>query len=494
MRLKRAKEQINPITEFVSGAISSKEIRTNVIKAELVFLISSFALPFLMALAYALVSNSTLAEIFANAYRYAILGGLLFIAMNIIVCFYFFKKKVTRQFAKEVGVLSVIWGVTFLVGVIFADYISLFIAPICIIGLMIALLIDGNLALYTNTVAVVAFYICYCTLNPDYELMTVISAVFTQTVGGCFLILISKKVYTRMSFFIDSLLVSLFIAFPIAFLSGLIHDYTAIADALKNGVWSFVSFLSGLAVFMVLLPIFEFFFGMYSNFRLDEICAPDAPLMAKLAKEAPGTYNHSLAMANLAQACAMAIGENAALARAGACYHDVGKLRNPICFTENQTDYNPHDDYIPEVSVSLITRHPRDGAELIRKNRLPESLAKIAEEHHGQTMVGFFLNKTRGFTDEQLIKSDFSYKSPKPSTKISGLIMIVDTVEAATRSQGVDKDVRNFTAFIHRLIMEKMDSGQFSECPLTLKDLQIIEETLVKTLPSLYHQRIKYTK
>ena len=165
MRLKRAKEQINPIAEFVSGAISSKEIRTNVIKAELVFLISSFALPFLMALAYALVSNSTLAEIFANAYRYAILGGLLFIAMNIIVCFYFFRKKVTRQFAKEVGVLSVIWGVTFLVGVIFADYISLFIAPICIIGLMIALLIDGNLALYTNTVAVVAFYICYCTLQ-----------------------------------------------------------------------------------------------------------------------------------------------------------------------------------------------------------------------------------------------------------------------------------------------------------------------------------------
>ncbi|MBR1625313.1 MAG: hypothetical protein IJ676_06200, partial [Clostridia bacterium] len=124
----------------------------------------------------------------------------------------------------------------------------------------------------------------------------------------------------------------------------------------------------------------------------------------------------------------------------------------------------------------------------------PEALARIAEEHHGQTTVGFFLNKTRGFTDEQIANSDFSYDGPKPSTKISGLIMIVDTVEAATRSQGIDKDNRNFTAFIHRLIMSKMDSGQFSECPLTLKDLQIIEDTLVKTLPSLYHQRIKYTK
>ena len=347
--------------------MTKNDKRKSIVKAELVFAFVAFALPFIMALAYVFVSDNSIEEVFSKAYRYAFLGVLLFFALNIIGSFYFFKRKITKQFGKEICVISTVLAITFIVGTIFADYISMFIAPICIIGLMIALLIDGNLALYVNTVSVVAFYICYCSFGNDYELATVLSAIFTQAVGGCFLILISKKVYTRISFFVDSLLVSLLVAFPIAFVSGLLRlgegDISEIiVIALKNGLWSLVSFVLGLSVFMVCLPIFEFLFGMYSNFRLDEICAPDAPLMAKLAKEAPGTYNHSLAMANLAQACAMAIGENVALARAGACYHDVGKLRNPICFTENQTDYNPHDDYIPEVSVSLITRHPSDGA------------------------------------------------------------------------------------------------------------------------------------
>ena len=208
-----------------------------------------------------------------------------------------------------------------------------------------------------NTVCVSAFYFCYASVQGGFDIPNLVGAIFTQTVSGCVLILLSKKVYTRMSFFLDSVIVGVFVAFPIAFLSGLILPGFDPINALKSGIWALVSTLFGLALFMVVLPVFEYVFSMYSNFRLDEICTPDAPLMARLAKEAPGTYNHSLAMANLAQACAMAIGENATLARAGACYHDVGKLRNPVCFTENQTDYNPHDDFIPEVSVSLITRH-----------------------------------------------------------------------------------------------------------------------------------------
>lgn len=473
---------------------AGKKQRVRIFESELIMALVSFSLPFLMALSYCVAGDTTITEVFEDSYRYAILGGLLYFAMNAIAAYYFLRHRSDDDLVKEIAVVSIVILFTFVLSTVSAAYISLFIVPICLIGFMVALLIDNKLALYVNSIAIVAFYLCYSVLDDSYAFLTVFNAAFTQAVTGSILILLGKKVYTRMSFFLDSLLVGILVAFPVAFLGGMLTPGFVIVDAVKSGVWSLMSFLYGLALFMILLPVFEYIFSMYSNFRLDEICTPDAPLMARLAKEAPGTYNHSLAMANLAQACAMAIGENATLARAGCCYHDVGKLRNPICFTENQTDYNPHDDYIPEVSVSLITRHPHDGAEMIRRYGLPESLAKIAEEHHGQTTVGFFLNKTRGFTDEQLASSDFSYRGPKPSTKISGLVMIVDTVEAATRSQGVDKDVRNFTAFIHRLIMDKMDSGQFSECPLTLKDLQIIEETLVKTLPSLYHQRIKYTK
>lgn len=468
--------------------------RGDAIKTELTLAIVSFSLPFVMALLYSLIASVTIEEVFRSAYRFAVLGGMLFIASNAIAAFYFFGHRVSVHQVKQITVIAVSIFLAFSLSTIFAAYISIYIVPVCFIGLMIALLIDSKLALYVNTISVVGFFFCYASVQGGFDMANLLGAIVTQSISGCFLILLSKKVYTRMSFFVDSVAVGVFIAFPVAFLSGLILPDFNVITAVKSGVWSMVSTLFGLALFMIILPVFEYAFSMYSNFRLDEICTPDAPLMARLAKEAPGTYNHSLAMANLAQACAMAIGENATLARAAACYHDVGKLRNPVCFTENQTDYNPHDDFIPEVSVSLITRHTHDGAELIRESGLPECLAKIAEEHHGKTTVGFFLNKTRGYTDEQLASSDFSYDGPKPSTKISGLIMIVDTVEAATRAQGVDKDMRNFTAFIHKLIMDKMDSGQFSECPLTLKDLQVIEDTLVKTLPSLYHQRIKYTK
>ena len=464
------------------------------IRTELMMLFTSFALPFIMALLYCLVGSRSIEDVFAHSYRFVIVGGMLLFALNAVLIYYFWGHKSSRDMVKEVFVMCIAIALTYILSTVFSAFISIFIAPICLVGLVVGMLIERKLALYVNTISVLIFYFTFTAIHGSMELMSIMSAVIAQVVSGCFLILIGKKTYTRMSYFMHSLIIGVFVAFPVAFLTGLIVPGSNAVIALKSGFWAFVSMLFGLGFFMIILPAFEFFFRMYSNFRLDELCSPESELMARLAKEAPGTYNHSLAMANLAQACAMAIGENATLARAGACYHDVGKLRNPICFTENQTDYNPHDDYIPEVSVSYITRHTHDGAEMIRKAGLPEELARIAEEHHGQQTVGFFLNKTRGITDEQLISSDFSYSGPKPSTKISGLIMIVDTVEAATRSQGIDKDERNFTAFIHKLIMDKMDSGQFSECPLTLKDLQLIEETLVKTLPSLYHQRIKYTK
>ena len=353
--------------------------RNNAVKIEIILVALSFMLPFIMALLYSLIADVTIEEVFNSSYRFAVLGGMLLFATNAIAVFYFFGHRDTENAVKEIAVISVAWALCFCLSTIFAAYISIYIVPICFVGFIIALLIDNKLALYVNTVCVSAFYFCYASVQGGFDIPNLVGAIFTQTVSGCVLILLSKKVYTRMSFFLDSVIVGVFVAFPIAFLSGLILPGFDPINALKSGIWALVSTLFGLALFMVVLPVFEYVFSMYSNFRLDEICTPDAPLMARLAKEAPGTYNHSLAMANLAQACAMAIGENATLARAGACYHDVGKLRNPVCFTENQTDYNPHDDFIPEVSVSLITRHTHDGAKLIRESGLPECLAKIAE-------------------------------------------------------------------------------------------------------------------
>lgn len=476
----------------------ARKTKADIARSEFVVAAMSFALPFLMALAYAAVEGVAIARVFEKAHRYAIGGVALFVASNAVIAFVFSDARLAREGTRNIRMFAWAIGIAYLASVVAAS-VSAYCVPICLVGLLIALLIDRKLALFANCAFVVLFYFFCVALadaanEPAEPVIGLLGAMIAQCASGCFVILLSKEVYTRMSYFVDSVLVGALVAFPLAFLIGLADPAGSVAIATRRGVWACVSSAFGLALFTVVLPVFEYAFRTYSNFRFDEICSPEAPLMMRLATEAPGTYNHSLAMANLAQACAMAIGENVALARAAACYHDVGKLKNPICFTENQTDYNPHDDYIPEVSVSIITRHTRDGARLIRECKLPECLARIAEEHHGTTTVGFFLNKTRGFTDADLAQSDFSYRGPLPSTKISGLTMIVDTVEAATRAQGVDKDATDFAEFIHGLVMSKMRSGQFAECPLTLKDLRDIEATLTKTLPSLYHERVKYAK
>ena len=189
--------------------------------------------------------------------------------------------------------------------------------------------------------------------------------------------------------------------------------------------------------------------------------------MKRLSTEAPGTFNHSLSVGNLAQLCALAIGENPQLAKAAAYYHDVGKLRDPLCYVENQKDYNPHDDFIPEVSVYVITQHTNWGYELIKKENLPDVIADIAKEHHGTTPVNYFYNKVKKLTEERVDSSEFCYDGPIPSGRIGAIIMIADTVEAASRSQGISTDEKELRAFIHELIEEKRRLGQFDNCGLT---------------------------
>ncbi len=468
------------------------------IKAEFVYLFFSFLTPYLMAVVFFLISDYSLGEIFARAGQYALCGVFFFGGFNVCEFYLYHACKDVFERKNTAWLIAASVTIAFLVSTIFARTLSPFGVPLVFIGLVVALLADDRFAFVVHAFSPVLFFFAYFVIDPDAEFYDLVLAATVQMLAGGLMIAVGKRHYTRISFFINCLTVAVAAALPLSVIGTLLQYGFNVADVWRilviRAAFSALSMVIGLALFMVLTPIAEVVFGMFSRFRLEEICSYDAPLMRRLATEAPGTYNHSVAMGTLAQECANAIGENAALAKAGACYHDMGKLKNPVCFTENQTDYNPHDDLIPEVSTSIITRHPVDGAELIRKNHLPEAIAEIALEHHGTQPVTFFLNKTRGITEGQTAENRFCYKGPKPSTKISGIIMIVDTVEAATRAQGVNKSKRELTDFIHKLIAEKTDSGQFSDCPLTLKDLSVIEQTLVRTIPGLYHQRIKYTK
>jgi putative nucleotidyltransferase with HDIG domain len=213
-----------------------------------------------------------------------------------------------------------------------------------------------------------------------------------------------------------------------------------------------------------------------------------------MIQQAPGTFNHSIVVANIAEACASAIGEDALLARTCAYYHDIGKLRRPEFFKENQADdYNPHDDLTPELSANVIKSHTQDGYKLIMKNRLPKVIADVCIEHHGTLPILYFYGKAKKFTDGEVDITQYSYAGPKPKTKIAAIIMIADGCEAAARSLQ-DRSRENVKKVVRQIVNERMELGQFEDCEITLKEINIIIHTVVNNLTGIYHNRIEYPK
>ena len=251
-------------------------------------------------------------------------------------------------------------------------------------------------------------------------------------------------------------------------------------------------FFSVLA-YMIILPVFEIMFSELTVFRLRELTSDDAKLIKKLKTEAPGTYNHSVVVAQLAQACAAAIGEDGELARAAAYYHDMGKLKNPEMFTENQSDYNMHDELSPELSADIIRSHTRDGAQLIRKNHLPEFFADCAIQHHGTMPIKYFYAKALKMSDGEINIANYSYSGPTPRSKIAAILMIVDASEAAARSLK-DRSPKSVEELVTSIVEERLDMDQFADCDITMRELTIISHTVAVSLSGVYHNRIAYPK
>jgi putative nucleotidyltransferase with HDIG domain len=247
-------------------------------------------------------------------------------------------------------------------------------------------------------------------------------------------------------------------------------------------------------IFSVLLPIFETLFKKVSYFKYSELTDHKAPVIRKLIKYAPGTFNHAVVVSNIAEACAAAIEEDSLLARTCAYYHDIGKLRRPEFFTENQSETgNPHDDLTPELSANIIKSHAMDGAALAEKHRLPKEIADVCREHHGTLPIAYFYDKAKKFTDGEVDISQFRYPGPKPKSKIAAIIMIADACEAAARALK-DRSRENVTKKVREIVNERMSLGQFDDCEITLKELNIIIHTVVNNLSGVYHSRIEYPK
>ena len=312
--------------------------------------------------------------------------------------------------------------------------------------------------------------------------------IFTQLVASMIAIFILSHHRSRRHYFITSLL--LFVAYMAVYLS-----FVLLTNAGIN--WAMVGFFALNALFTMLsLPLIflcEKMFGMTTSLTLMELNNTNSPLLRQLATNAPGTFQHCVQVANLCDEVLYEIGGDTLLARTGALYHDIGKVKNPMYFTENQHGgYNSHNDISNVESAQIIISHVLDGIEMAHKARLPEQIVDFIRTHHGTRRTEYFyIMEKRQHPDEEVDPADFTYHGPIPFSKETAVLMICDSVEAASRSIK-EPDETNISNLVDNIIQKQMDDGQFLNVDLTMRDFTTIKKVLKKKLMSIYHVRIAY--
>ena len=371
-----------------------------------------------------------------------------------------------------------------------SHFVNMYLSPL-LLGVTIAVvLVDRRCALVVNVASsfiVGAIFVVGSLLGSPISVVEILCLIAPTILSGCLAIPIFKRGDTRLDLVRNGLVLSI-VHFVVSFVLNVVclGDFTL---AITNSMWQGLSSIATLAIFMILLPVFELTFNLLTAYRLNEYCSFNHPLLKRLFREAPGTFNHSVTMANLAEMCAIAIGADAPLARAGAYYHDVGKLRSPEYFVENQVGgYNPHDDIIPELSARAILSHTTSGYNLLMQYHFPKAIADIAREHHGDSALMYFYNKAQKITEGKADISAYSYAGPRPSTKESAIVMTCDVCEAAVRAQS-DKPVYEV---VDSVINARIQADQYSDAPLTFKEIEIIKEIITAALSGAYHKRIDY--
>ena len=259
-------------------------------------------------------------------------------------------------------------------------------------------------------------------------------------------------------------------------------------EALRQGLFSVFAGL----LMLGLLPFIESLFGVQTELSLLELGDVAHPLLQELVRRAPGTYNHSINVASIAEAAAESIGAKGLLVRVGAYFHDIGKMLKPGYFVENQGhDANRHESLVPAMSTLIIIAHIKDGADLARQHRLPKTIIDFIEQHHGTTLVEYFFHRASQTNGGEVDESDFRYPGPKPQTKEAAVLMLADAVEGASRAL-VEPTPARIESLVHDIAMNRLLDGQFDACGLTLQELATIEDSLVKSLTAVYHGRVKY--
>lgn len=426
--------------------------------------------------------------IFSGDRRVIMLGQFLLVAtpMVLIMLFlYYFRKDVFQDYRKLLLVLLIVTVIlTILSWILKTTTLDIYFLPYCIVPIIIRLLFDSRMALNIHLLVVTL---------AGFLVPNGFEFVFLQVTAGMTAIYSIRNLLRRSQFLLSSLLILL--TYYVAFLGlSITHEGT-----FQNIEWQkFLIFMISVVLSLLAYPLiylFEKLFGITSEITLMELTNTNSPVLRELAFNSPGTFQHSLQVANLAEAAIYKIGGNALLVRAGALYHDIGKMKGPSYFKENQNKgYNPHDKLSYDESARIIIRHVTDGVAMARKKSIPEEIIDFIQTHHGTTRVDYFYQSfLKNFPDRIMDEQIFRYPGPIPFTKEQAVLMLADSVEAASRSLK-EPNASNIEALVDRIIDYKIEQNQLINSDITLRDIAAIRSIFKEMLISIYHARIEYPK
>ena len=416
---------------------------------------------------------------------YLIISSYSLLVILTLLMIILFIRKFRKKIYLNLNQLSLVFfNVTLLVlittFVVNIESSYVFVIPICILPLLLKAFFDSRIAFFVHSVTVMLLGFI---VPNSYEF------IFLNIIVGVITIISSDDLYKRANLFIT--VGQITVVYMISYFSFfVIHEGNI--DNLE--IFNFLLFmLCGLLTLFVypLIYIYEKVFNLVSDVSLLELSDTNSPLLKELSNKAPGTFHHSMNVANLAESSANEIGGNSMLARVGALYHDIGKMNNPSYFTENQvTGTNPHDKLSSLESVNIILDHVSKGVEIAKKNNLPNRIIDFIRTHHGTSVVHYFYENDLNLNLKPNIE-DYKYSGPKPFSKETALVMMCDSVEAATKSLE-NPDSEKINSFVETIIDKQIENNQFENCSITFKDIKTIKNVIKKKLANIYHIRVEY--
>ncbi|MBU3189700.1 HD family phosphohydrolase [Clostridium bowmanii] len=361
--------------------------------------------------------------------------------------------------------------------------ISVFVIPLACIPMLMTILINDEVSIALNILNCILISVA---VNFNFEITTL--AILNSIVG----VIVLKKMQQRNDILYSSIYIAMInLAFYLS-MGFLISN--SIVDVFKRaGMVSLAGLIAGVLT-IGFLPFFESFFDIVTTVKLLELSNPNHPLLKRLLLEAPGSYHHSVLVANLSEVAAEVIGANPVLARTCSYYHDIGKIKRPYFFKENQLgNDNPHDKITPNLSTLIIISHIKDGLELAKEYKVPKVIQDVIGQHHGTTLVKYFYVTMKNSSEnpDEVNEEDFRYPGPNPESKEAAIIMLADAVEAAVRSIS-NSTKGKIEEMVNNIIKARLNDGQLNNCDLTLKDLEKIRKAFLKVLSGIYHERIEY--